>query len=61
MKASFAALWTMWNDEDGAVTVDWVLLTAVVVGFGAMVVGLLFEGTSSMSEAIATYLSEREV
>ncbi|MCL7463690.1 hypothetical protein [Phaeovulum sp. NW3] len=61
MKTSFAALWTIWNDEDGAVTVDWVLLTAVVVGFGAMVVGLLFEGTSSLSEAIATYLSAREV
>lgn len=61
MKASFAALRTMWNDEDGAVTVDWVLLTAIVVGFGGMAVGLLLDETSSLSEAIAAYISAREV
>ncbi|MFP1644492.1 hypothetical protein [Pontitalea aquivivens] len=61
MKTHFAALRLAWKDEDGAVTVDWVVLTAVVVGFGAMVVGLLFDGTSSLSEAIAAYLSAREV
>jgi Flp pilus assembly pilin Flp len=29
------------KNEDGAITVDWVVLTAAIVGFGVAVVGLI--------------------
>ncbi len=49
------------KDEDGAVTVDWVVLTAAVTGLAALGVSQTIEGTNSVSEAIETNLSERTV
>ena len=41
------------KDEDGAVTVDWVVLTAAVVGLGLVVMGAISPAISSLSNNIA--------
>ena len=42
---------TFRNDEDGAVTVDWVVLTAAIVGLGLVVMNTV--GTSIKAQATA--------
>ena len=38
--------------EDGAVTVDWVVLTAAIVGIGLAVVTVVAEGVGDVTAAI---------
>jgi len=40
------------NDESGAVTVDWVVLTAAIVLLGAVVGGAVSQGADDLSGAI---------
>ncbi len=42
------------RDEDGAVTVDWVVLTAALVGIGVAVVGGVKTQTETVGTSIAT-------
>jgi Flp pilus assembly pilin Flp len=42
------------NDESGAVTVDWVVLTAAVVGLGFAVLGTVKSGLQELGSAIST-------
>ena len=49
------------TEEDGAVTVDWVVLTAAVVGLGAAALTLVRTQTGTLSSAIGTYLSTASV
>ncbi len=49
------------NDESGAVTVDWVVLTAAIVGIGIAVMGSVSGGLSSLSGKIASQLSSQSV
>ena len=49
------------TEEDGAVTVDWVVLTAAVVGLGAAALTLVRKETGTLSSAIGTYLSTASV
>ena len=44
------------NEEDGAVTVDWVVLTAAVVGLGVAALAAVKKGTGSLSTKINNYL-----
>ena len=44
------------KDEDGAVTVDWVVLTAAVVGLAAVAYTQIGNGTKSVSDAVGTSL-----
>lgn len=44
------------NEEDGAVTVDWVVLTAAVVGLGVVALVAVRSGTISLTDRINTYL-----
>ncbi len=37
------------NDEDGAVTVDWVVLTAAIVGLGIATLGVVRNGVQDLS------------
>lgn len=46
------------NEEDGAVTVDWVVLTAAVVGLGILALGAIKSGTGNLSTAISDYLGK---
>lgn len=44
------------EDESGAVTVDWVVLTAAIVGLGVAVYGVVSGGVSDLSSDIDTQL-----
>ena len=48
----FANIKTFAADESGAVTVDWVVLTAAIVGLGIAVVASVRGGTDSVAEQI---------
>ena len=48
-------------DEDGAVTVDWVVLTAAIVGLGIVVLGTVRTGAEGMATNIATELTTTTV
>lgn len=48
-------------DEDGAVTVDWVVLTAIAVTFGVIVLGGIVNSAGGMAETMQTSLSAIEV
>ena len=51
------AIKTFAGDESGAVTVDWVVLTAALVGLGLAVMGVVSKGVGTMSTQIETGLS----
>ncbi|WP_096785024.1 Flp family type IVb pilin [Rhodobacter sp. CZR27] len=42
------------NDEDGAVTVDWVVLTAAIVGLGLLVMGYVKTSLEDAATAISS-------
>lgn len=45
---------SFYADEDGAVTVDWVVLTAAVVGLGIAGVFAVSEGVGGLAQKIKT-------
>ncbi|MFD1157166.1 Flp family type IVb pilin [Roseovarius aestuarii] len=49
------------KDEDGAVTVDWVVLTAAVVGLGVAGVATVSDGISSLATKIETGVKAQTV
>jgi len=48
------------KDEDGAVTVDWVVLTAAVVGLGLIVMAAIKPAISSLSASIAAEIASAD-
>lgn len=49
------------KDEDGAVTVDWVVLTAAIVGLGIAVLTSVSGGTTSLADKISSSLSNMSI
>lgn len=49
------------DDEDGAVTVDWVVLTAAVVGLAIAAYTSIEEGATGLTSATSTFLGEQDV
>jgi len=49
------------KDESGAVTVDWVVLTAAIVGLGIAVLTSVGKGTTTMAGKISTHMSTQDV
>ncbi|MDM8168599.1 hypothetical protein [Roseovarius sp.] len=49
------------NDEEGAVTVDWVVLTAAVVGLGVAGVSTVSGGVNTLASSIQTGVSGKSV
>ena len=45
------------NDESGAVTVDWVVLTAAIVGLGLVVMTSVGGGIETLSATVAADLA----
>lgn len=45
------------NDESGAVTVDWVVLTAAIVGLGIVVLNTVGGAIEETAEGIATEIT----
>lgn len=48
------------KDEAGAVTVDWVVLTAAVVGLGLLIFNWVRPAVSNLAQAINTELSDAQ-
>ncbi|WP_298910600.1 hypothetical protein [uncultured Aliiroseovarius sp.] len=48
-------------DEDGAVTVDWVVLTAAIVGLGIAVLTSVSGGTTSLADKISSTLDNMTI
>ncbi len=48
-------------DDDGAVTVDWVVLTAAIVGLGIAVLLAVRGGTVDVANDIGSTLSSAEI
>ena len=49
------------NDEDGAVTVDWVVLTAAIVGLAVVAFGTIKDNTTALTGQIATAIGDVSV
>ena len=49
------------KDESGAVTVDWVVLTAAIVGLGIAVLSTVGDGTTDLADKVSSHLSTRSV
>lgn len=47
-------------DEDGAVTVDWVVLTAAVVGLAVAAYSSIETGATGLTDKTKTYLDGRD-
>ena len=52
---------TFSKDEDGAVTVDWVVLTAAIVGLGVAVLTAVSGGATSLAGEISDSLVAQSV
>ncbi|WP_281824032.1 hypothetical protein [Jannaschia rubra] len=55
------AIKTFKNDEAGAVTVDWVVLTAALVGLGLAVMGVVSSGIGDVTEQISGQLTQDHI
>ena len=49
------------NDESGAVTVDWVVLTAAIVGLAIAVVTTVASGMNTLADSTSTELGNGQV
>lgn len=49
------------DDEDGAVTVDWVVLTACIIGLGIMSIGIITKAATPQADNLGSYLKDRTV
>lgn len=49
------------NDCSGAVTVDWVVLTAAIVGLGFLALNPIASSTDNLSSAVATNIKAQPV
>ena len=52
---------TFLNDESGAVTVDWVVLTAAIVGLGIAVLTSVGSGTATLADNVSGALATTNV
>lgn len=48
------------KSEDGAVTVDWVVLTAAILGFGMVVILVIAGGATDVSASLGASLNDAE-
>lgn len=49
------------KNEDGAITVDWVVLTAAVCGIALAAILSVFNGTSDFGDSVEVYLTTRTI
>jgi len=49
------------KSEDGAITVDWVVLTAGVVGLGLAVIAVIGSKATDQSDSLGGFLGQQEV
>ena len=56
----FTYLKSFRSKDEGAVTVDWVVLTAAIIGLSLAVVGILARGATDSSTSVGAFLSTHE-
>ncbi|MCB1400260.1 MAG: hypothetical protein KDJ82_10520 [Rhodobacteraceae bacterium] len=61
MKLVKAILHPMWSCEDGAVTVDWVVLTASIVALGMIVGAVIWSASEETTNDIASFVGSQKV
>jgi len=49
------------TDDSGAVTVDWVVLTAVIIGLSLAVIGTISNGAMNEANGLGAHLSAKTV
>lgn len=49
------------SDADGAVTVDWVVLTATMTVIGGIIVAMTVDGTTDVGNQIGAVLTDKQV
>ena len=49
------------NDESGAVTVDWVVLTAAIVGMGIAVITSVSGGTNALAGKVSSAVTDSQI
>ncbi len=49
------------RDQDGAVTVDWVVLTGAIIGLSLAVIGSIQGGALDQANGLGAYLSAQTV
>ena len=49
-------LQAFFKDEAGAITVDWIVLTAAVVGLAAVTIGVIQSGSEGLADNTGDYL-----
>lgn len=49
------------QDEDGAVTVDWVVLTAAIVGLGVAVVGTIHRSALDNATGLGAHIGSMSI
>lgn len=54
-------LFRFYHDETGAITVDWVVLTAAIVGIGILVLTPIAFSTESSATAVANAITSQRV
>lgn len=52
-----SALHSILRDEEGAVTIDWVVLSAAIIGVGMVILTPIAFQTDSASEQVADYIA----
>ena len=57
----FAKLKSFRADEAGAVTVDWVVLTAAIVGLGVVVMNVVGDSITGVAEQMAAEIEDTTV
>lgn len=57
----FGLVKSLKNDVDGAVTVDWIVLSAGIIALGAGAASVIFDGSNELSSSIQTQLEDTEV
>ncbi|WP_164860742.1 hypothetical protein [Parasedimentitalea marina] len=48
---------SFYMDDDGAVTVDWVVLTAAIVGLVVLIAAAMEDGALGLADGLASYMS----
>lgn len=49
------------RDEDGAITVDWVVLTAAIIGLAIALLALIAAGATDTSDGLGAHLSTQQI
>lgn len=53
-------LQSFWKDTSGAVTVDWIVLTAAVVGLAAVTISVIQSGSEGLADNTGSYITSYE-